>query len=77
MEQYSGSAVADITEQIEDHDYSCCACKSGFNIGSGVRIDEDKFCHSCINQNNHYTFYADAGATIKNIIDLTNRFVDL
>lgn len=77
MDQYSGEPMVETIEHIEEHDYSCCACKKGFNIGQGVRIDEEHFCRQCIDQEKHYDFYAEAGATIRNILDLTDKIVDL
>jgi CRISPR/Cas system-associated protein Cas10 (large subunit of type III CRISPR-Cas system) len=70
MGHFTDNPVADATSHIQDqdarpydYDYTCDACREGFDHGHGIEITDEKFCSHCVDHNEHLEFYRNCGLT--------------
>lgn len=66
-------------ETHQEPDHKCDFCEAAFCDGQGgVKISDEKFCKSCIEAMNHYSYYRKLGISDKNIwLTTENEITDL
>ena len=78
---YISEGAQDYINKIDSiehqYDYECIACKEGFDTGFGVKIEDEKFCNNCLENNNHLEFYQNAGVDDSDILEITNQITQL
>lgn len=84
MTNYTSNPVADAQEHTHqqdarpyEYDYTCDACKEGFDHSHGVEIGDEKFCNQCVAHHDHIEFYRQHGLTAFDIYEATNSAKDL
>lgn len=84
MVHFTGNPVADAIMYVNaqdkkevETDFKCDFCKEGFDKGHGVQIEDERFCNECFKSYNHFDFYAEAGATNRQILEISKKVIEL